>query len=41
MMSLSKFTDRSFENTKVYPGHMRETTIGGEKRAGAVMDYFR
>ncbi len=29
------------ENTKVYPGHMRETTIGGEKRAGAVMDYFR
>ncbi len=29
------------EETKVYPGHMRETTIGEEKRAGVVMDYFR
>ena len=29
------------DNTKVYPGHMRATTIGEEKRAGAVMDYFK
>lgn len=29
------------DDIKVYPGHMRPTTIGEEKRAGAVMDYFK
>ncbi len=29
------------DETRVYPGHMRATAIGEERRAGAVMDYFK